>query len=148
MKSFFIGICILLLVAACSKDDSKKSPQGYELLIGIWVPYEIDYASGDVYTGPFKSMSIFGVYAESIKFNSDSTYVPIVWTDKSNFETQESDSGKIQVQQSGKQIMLVEGSWDMQFDITKSTTDELWLTYTGNIPLLGGNGTVFKLRKH
>lgn len=148
MKNIIIAICFLtLLVAGCSKDDPEKSTGGYELLVGKWVPYEIDYASGNVYTGPFPSMSIFGVYAESIQFNSDSTYVPVIWTDNSNFQTKDSDSGTVQFNYADSKLRLVDGTWDMDFTLTKWTTDELWLNYTGSIPLLGGANTVYKLRK-
>lgn len=143
MKTRIALSIILLVIAGCS-DDSASSPDTNSYT-GIWVPYEINYSDGTSYTGPFRAMSIFGVYAESLHLKDDNTYVPIIWTSGDDYDIKEDDKGKYSI--NGSTIALSEGSWDMIFTITKYSDEELWLTYTEDIPLLGGTNTQYKLKR-
>lgn len=114
---------------------------------GIWVPYEITYADGSVWQGPFAFMSVFGAYAESIQLNADLSYVPLAWTDADTQMFKEEESGHFTFMTYDNKLLLTGGAWDMEFEITKYEGDELWLTYTGDIPLLGGAQTRYKLKR-
>jgi hypothetical protein len=117
-----------------------------KLFNGLWAPYEIKYSDGTIRSGPFTSMSIFGVYAESIKFTDDNGYIPVIWADINNFGLKTTESGTFKIRGETK-LLLTGGAWNMEFEITKLSNDEMWLSYIGEVPILGTPKTLYKLKR-
>ena len=143
IKAFFFILTLVIL--GCS-DENMTPAVDSKQLNGIWAPYEIKYPDGTIQPGPFTNMSIFGIYAESIKFTANTGYIPIIWTDINNFDLKTTESGTFEIVGETK-LLLTGGVWDMEFEITKLRSDELWLSYVGDVPILGAPKTLYKLKR-
>jgi len=117
---------ILLSIIICGCSDETPTP-GQNTLIGFWVPFEVKMPDGRLKEAPFANYSIFGFYAESIKFNTDGTYFPAVWIGTNNYYTYDLDGGKFEYEQTSGRILLSEGQWDMDMSVLKLSHEELWV---------------------
>lgn len=144
MKNRTIFFIAVFLISACSEESVRSID--FTNYAGIWVPYEIRYADGTIHEGQFSNKSIFGVYAESIQLDETQTYVPVIWNGIDNYNFKSEDQGKFELVGESK-LSFKDGVWDMEFEITKYDGEELWLMYTGNLAVLGGAKTLYKLRR-
>jgi hypothetical protein len=135
MKTLPIFCLMASFTLGCSDDPELFID--VQTLSGIWVPYEVKYADGTMYTGTFTAMSIFGNYAESVQLNEDETFVPLIWLDKDNYTFKIDESGSFEYASQGHRLFFTDGAWDIEFHITKYNKDQLWLIYTGDVALQG-----------
>jgi hypothetical protein len=118
-------ICLLLAIAVLSAGCAKRKFQ--KEIVGTWVPYEIVSSDGTVDTGPFNLRSIFGIYAESIQFKSDGTYVPMQQLGPGEPSPKAEEAGKYVYNPKYAELSLTEGVIDMKFTVEKLEKDKLWL---------------------
>ncbi len=141
MKRLLI-FALVVAFSACSSDEPNASIPAD--LTGIWATYEAVYTDGSV-RNVTTGESIFGVYAESIQIKNNGLYVPVIWKDATRYDFKKTDKGKLE--QADDKLLLKEGVWNMEFSIIHHKDNELWLEYLGDIPLLGGPGTIYKLTR-
>jgi hypothetical protein len=130
----------------CS-DESATSTKDFKKYNGIWVPYEIIDENGTISKGPFTNSTIFGIYAESVQMQEDKTYVPVIWTDKDNYNLKTVDRGNFEYSPNETKLFFKSGSMDLEFVIIKYNDDDLWLRYVGELSILGGSQAQYRLKR-
>lgn len=145
MKPITLFSIAFLLMVGCA-DDPESPSFDENQYVGIWVPFEVIYQDGTVDQGPFTNRNIFGVYDESLQLKEDNVYAPVNWIDENNYLISPEEGGKFVA--STSRLLLSEGSWDMEFEIVEFGNEELWLMYLGELPLLGGPQTLYKLKRN
>jgi hypothetical protein len=122
MKAWiWVFITVAALLCGCAKRKFQKE------IVGAWVPYEIVHSDGTVDSGPFAFRSIFGVYAESVQFRKDKTYVPMQEFNTGELSPKTAETGKYAYNPDYAELSLTGGVIDMKFTVEKVNDDHLWL---------------------
>ena len=137
-----VMVAITLIFSACKKDNNingevLRSP---EHLAGLWVPYEL-IENGTVFTGNFTGNGLFGAYAESVKIESDLSFIPVIFFAQGNKTLKQDEKGTYRINGlSGK--MEMNGIFKIETRVIKLTADEMWLNMWPNTA-----NVLYKFRK-
>lgn len=123
---FFLS-CLLI---SCS-DAVTQQPFDFEKAEGIWVPFEIEYEDGTIFTEELAIFDIFAPYAGCFKLNADQTYSPLLWSEGVDY-SKLMGSGICTYSVSTKK-MTFSGDWVIEFDLIKFKKNELWLKNSSNL---------------
>lgn len=128
MKNF-LKLSIILLFMSCSK-ETKKTESNLDKIVGIWVPFEIKQSDGTISSGPFTANTIIGIYAESIKIDSNGKYFPVIWNNINDYLIKTEEIGDFEFTTINKKIILKNGPIDLELDFKELNPNELVLLYS------------------
>jgi hypothetical protein len=135
-------VCIALLMGllgsflACKKDSGTPAFD-YQRVEGVWVPYEYIDGSGIYQPLSIQGSSVFGVYAESVKLNTDRTFIPVTWIDSANYTLKLNEQGTYEYL-SDRNVFAFNNVRQFEMHVSLIQGQELWLT---------NNGEIYKYRK-
>jgi hypothetical protein len=124
MKKSVIILFVFVSILGCT---TEKHVEPNREITGVWVSYELVYTDGSIETGPFTTLGFFGAYSESIQFNHDNTYIPMLWIDEKNYTLSLEEAGNFEYISDTQELKLTGGAFEYQFEVTKFTSNILWL---------------------
>lgn len=140
-------VCFSLVCVAACIDEIEPFPAEFNEYAGIWVPHQMTYPDGTIFTGPFTNATIFGIYAESVELHQGNTYTPVIWTNTDTYSLKGNEAGNFEYRTNGTKLVFSGGAFELEFEVTSCYGNEMTLKYLGTLSILGGSQATYFLKR-